>query len=523
MAIELIRDTIRIDRVIGESSSQALVEGDINVPDNKMDIARILDVDGKINVNSVEIVEDKILMDGNVSFHILYIGEGEEHQLTSMDATTTFNHSIDVQGARPKMLADVSREIEHIEYSLTNSRKINVKAVVNFDAKVIGSDQINAVKEIKGLGDVQVLEKNVQNRLVIGKGSSQTIIREAIEIPPEMPSIEEILINEGKAVIKEITAADNKVTVQGDLVVSTFYRCGEEREPLQYMTNTLPFSHFAEIDGVYPGAEVEANVEVQEIYVELRENEAGEKRIMELETLLNMESSAEEVAGFQIMTDAYSPSVDLKLKKQSIEAQQVVGENSVQNVIKESIQLSDDLPAITKILAVKGKPFITDQAIDHGKVTVEGIMDTKAIYLTGDETSPILTYQTEIPFRYDLELENLKPGMDVDLSIDVDHVSFSPIASDEMELRFVINSRGKALAKVKQEVIMEVEELETVSKEELGGITIYFTQPGDSLWSVAKRFSTTIAGILKYNPDLDQQDLVPGTRIVVYKKFTPVA
>jgi hypothetical protein len=523
MAIELIRDTIRIDRVIGESSSQALVEGDINVPDNKMDIATILDVDGRINVNSVEVVEDKILMDGNVSFHILYIGDGEGFQLTGMDATTTFSHSIDVQGARPKMLADVTREIEHIEFSLTNSRKINVKAVVNFEAKVISSDQINAVKEIRGLEDVQILEEKVQNRLIIGKGSSQTIIREAIEIPPEMPSIQEILKNEGKAVIKEITAADNKVTVEGDLVISTFYRCGEEREPLQYMTNTLPFSHFTEINGVYPGAEVEAGIEVQEIFVELRENVAGEQRIMELEILLNVESSAEEVAGFQIMADAYSPTVDLKLKKQSIESLQSVGENSVQNVIKESLQLSDDLPAITKILAVEGKPFITDQTIDHGKVTVEGIMDTKAIYLTGDEMSPVAMYQTELPFRYDLELENLKPGMDVDLSVDVDHVSFSPIASDEMELRFVINSRGKVLSKAKQEVIMEVEELEAASKDDLGGIIIYFTQPGDSLWSVAKRFSTTIAGILKYNPNLDQQDLVPGTRIVVYKKFTPVA
>lgn len=523
MAIELIRDTIRIDRVIGESSSQALVEGDINVPDNKMDIARILDVDGRINVSSVEIVEDKILMDGNVSFHILYIGDGEGYQLTSMEATTTFSHSIDVQGAGPKMLADVTREIEHIEYILTNSRKINVKAVVNFEAKVVTSDQINAVKEIKGLEDVQVLEKNVQNRLVIGKGSSQTIIKEDIEIPPEMPSIQEILKNEGKAVIREITAGDNKVMVQGDLVISTFYRCGEEREPLQYMINTLPFTHFTEINGVYPGAEVQADIEVQEIFVEVRENGAGEQRIMEVETLLNMESSAEEVAGFQVMTDAYSPSVDLKLKKQSVEGLQVVGENSVQSVIKESLQLSDDLPAITKVLAVKGKPFITDQAIDSGKVTVEGIMDTKAIYLTSDEMSPIEAYQTEIPFRYDLELENLKPGMDVDLSIDVDHISFSPIAPDEMEVRFVINSRGKALTKAKQEVIMEVEEQEAASKDDLGGITIYFTQPGDSLWSVAKRFNTTIAGILKYNQDLDQQDLVPGTRIVVYKKFTPVA
>src|SRR5450756_2129198 len=116
MSVEYIRDVLKMDQMMGANPSQALVEGDITVPDGKPGIARILQIDGKITVNRLEVVQDKIMMDGMILFSILYVSE-ENHNVQGLDAVTNFNHSIEVLGAKPLMNGVSMQEIEHIEFT----------------------------------------------------------------------------------------------------------------------------------------------------------------------------------------------------------------------------------------------------------------------------------------------------------------------------------------------------------------------------------------------------------------------
>ncbi|HCS73463.1 MAG TPA: hypothetical protein DIW17_06280 [Clostridiales bacterium] len=70
---------------------------------------------------------------------------------------------------------------------------------------------------------------------------------------------------------------------------------------------------------------------------------------------------------------------------------------------------------------------------------------------------------------------------------------------------------------VVKDVIIGAEEIEkSAAKEE--GIYIYYVQPGDILWSIAKKYNTTISGILKYNL-LEEETPAVGTRLLIYKKL----
>ena len=61
--------------------------------------------------------------------------------------------------------------------------------------------------------------------------------------------------------------------------------------------------------------------------------------------------------------------------------------------------------------------------------------------------------------------------------------------------------------------IKEAEELKD------SGIYIYFVQPGDSLWSVAKKYNTTIDNILKFNDIEEPHILHTGDKLLIYKKL----
>ena len=64
MAVEYIRDVLKVDQVVGQEMSQVLIEGDVIVPESKPDIGKILDVSGAVVLNSKELIQDRVMVEG---------------------------------------------------------------------------------------------------------------------------------------------------------------------------------------------------------------------------------------------------------------------------------------------------------------------------------------------------------------------------------------------------------------------------------------------------------------------------
>lgn len=521
MSVEYIRDVLKMDQMMGANPSQALVEGDITVPDGKPGIVRILQIDGKITVNRLEVVQDKIMMDGMILFSILYVSE-ENHNVQGLDAVTNFNHSIEVLGAKPLMNGVSMQEIEHIEFTVSNSRRVKVRAIVNLDAKVTMSSHLEAIKDIQGISDIQVLKEKVKSRTQLAKGTSQCLVKEDVEIAEELPSIGRILKNEGKAVIREVKAADNKVLVSGDVLLSILYLSEEGNESIQFINKTIPFHHAIEISGAYQGIEVETTGIVREIYPEIQENNAGEQRILNMEIVVDLQAAVFEIQEKEWITDAYSPTVQLELDRSTVDMVQVAGENTIQQVIKESIQLPEDLPKIQKVLVVQAKPITTDESIENGKIIVEGILELSVLYLSEDSLESMQNYPTEVPFRCEVEVAEIQPGMDLETELSIDHVSFNVTSLEEIEITVALEVTGKTFTHYTKDIVVQIKELESISRDEPFGLKIYFAQAGDSLWNIAKQFHMTVEEILRFNAELDREEIKPGARILLYHKYIPV-
>ncbi|HOB21021.1 MAG TPA: DUF3794 domain-containing protein, partial [Candidatus Atribacteria bacterium] len=78
MAIECRRDLLRLDQVVSEETYRALVEGDVNIPETKAPVARVLDISGRAIIGSREVIQDKVMVEGVLHYDILYVPEGEE-------------------------------------------------------------------------------------------------------------------------------------------------------------------------------------------------------------------------------------------------------------------------------------------------------------------------------------------------------------------------------------------------------------------------------------------------------------
>jgi len=517
LAIECLRDLLRLDQVVDEQTSQALVEGEIVVPESKAPIARVLDVNAEAVISSREVIQDKVMVEGILRYDVLYIPE-DDNIIDSLDSEIGFTQYLDIPGAKPKMASRLKLNVEHVDYELVSGRKINVKSVLNLYGQVSQVVEMEAVREFVDIEQVEVLKENIRVTSNAGSGRSQTMVREDLELSDSMPSIQKILRKDARARIKEKKTADNKVVIHGDVDVKLLYLCEDEDEPVQYISHSIPFSHVVEIPGAYQGMDCWADVYVSEFYADARENINNELRIIDTELVLGLDAQVYEAQEGEILVDAYSPNVSMSLKKRKIKLQQLAGESQGQTVLKESITFPEGAPKARKILYVDAKSTVTDERIEAGKVVMEGIVSAQIVYQTNDTAMPIASIRQDLPFTCSLEVDGVNADMDCYSESVVEHTSHTLLAQDEAELKITVLCRTGVYKSIEKNVVIGADETDKPAGRE-PGIYIYYVQPDDTLWTIAKKYNTTIGTILKYNSLEDEASLAPGTRLLIYKKL----
>lgn len=92
------------------------------------------------------------------------------------------------------------------------------------------------------------------------------------------------------------------------------------------------------------------------------------------------------------------------------------------------------------------------------------------------------------------------------------------LGSDEVEIKAVVNLSIIAFARRQCPVIvdMSVAEIDYEKMNQLAGIIGYMVQEGDTLWTIAKRYFTSIDSIRKVN-QLERDELSPGQKLVIVK------
>jgi LysM repeat protein len=520
MAVELNRDVLKVDQKIGEEQTQILVEGDILVPDVKPDISRILSVEGIVDITDKQAVQDKIIVDGVVNFKILYTSEVGEYPIYSMDASAGFNQALDIPGTTSEMNIHTVAEIEHIDFNIINERKIAIKTVVNLLGESINASSIEILQEINGIKDIQVLRDHVYYNDFIGSNQSETTVRESFEIDENMTEIDEILKCDALAVKKEIQVTDGKVIVNGVVKINVLYIGDDDRSTLYECRHEVPFTHFVEVLGAMKDMTCSATLKTDEIYAEAKEDIDGDKRIIEAEAKVKIEVAVNQVEEMKVLVDVYSPSVILDIEKQEVVLNQSVGSNLSNAVIKETIEIPSGNPDIFKVFNVHARPVVTDHSLTQDKSIIEGIIEANILYLAQDKNQTIHSFAQEIPFRHYVEIEGAREEMDASVDLCINDIDYDLINTEQIELKVNVGASCTVAKQLQVDVLVNVEESDEVFDiSKRPSITIYYVQPGDTLWKIAKRYHTTVKSLIETN-DIQNPDMImPGDNIIIQKIY----
>lgn len=256
--LQVLKRMIRIEDVIGEARTQAIVKGDVTVPEVKPNIEEIIKVEARAKITGTKIIKDKVILEGVLILGILYVGIVPEtmpqQPVHFMEAELPFTQFVEIPGARENMAKFYKVEVEHIKGRRKDERTVTIEAIIKIRVKIFETKVFQVVVDVFSPSEQLEVEKTrLKLDQVIGEDENEIVVKDTLTVPNEKPDIEQIYKTNCRAEVTEVRIIDDKVIVEGVLILETIYVAivdpGLPQQPVHFMEHRVEFTTFVDIPG----------------------------------------------------------------------------------------------------------------------------------------------------------------------------------------------------------------------------------------------------------------------------------
>lgn len=512
--MEIKKESINLTEMSVKTNSNVLVEGDIIIPDTNPDMKEVLITDAKSQVESLEYRNGKLNVSGTVFVKVLYKPDEAQDsaELKSLDASLPFSDSFDISSGE-NLKYFVSAIVEHIGFTLVNSRKISVKVVVSLLARGYRDRVIEPVSEILGEG-VECREKRLSVHVPIIDEETNITLSDVLTVPENMPDIEEILKVDGLCRGAETKIMNGKVMVRGELSLKTLYSAAKEGEKIQLVCHEIPFAEIVEAENVDENCAVSVIYDIKSITPNVRGDINGDTKIISVDVVIGARVKASKSEQQAFAEDCYGIFGKLNTTCDKTMVSEFIASENTETTVAQTVKMPKNVK-LGDIINITCKPIIRETGFNDGNFYVKGNLVSFLIYREDKDDGELRNAVTESDFEWKMRAQGENLTADIDMW--TEDVTAQKIGHDEAEVKATLGINAKILKKHEINIITNCEMSEDeISSPDRPSIVIYFVEDGDTLWSVAKRYGTTVDKIKAAN-HLEEDNLAIGKKILIPK------
>ena len=160
--MEFIKKLVQTNQERGRASIQLTVENDVNLPDYEPDMIKLIDRKGMTRIQETKVEPDQIVVSGVLLFQALYKC-AESGSICSLQGEVPFSETIHMEGVQETDQLVIQNNMEDLTLSMINSRKLNVRALI----ELVAADQMEQQIELPtGIEDTSVQTLYQQRKML---------------------------------------------------------------------------------------------------------------------------------------------------------------------------------------------------------------------------------------------------------------------------------------------------------------------------------------------------------------------
>lgn len=123
------------EMLLGTARTQLTGKENIAVPDYLPEIYQICDCVGTPTVESITTEKNSVTVSGYITCNLLYMSQEREAPLSGFSHILPFAHTFEIQGICENSICDVKAETEHLSYTISAAKDIELRYIVMLSIK----------------------------------------------------------------------------------------------------------------------------------------------------------------------------------------------------------------------------------------------------------------------------------------------------------------------------------------------------------------------------------------------------
>lgn len=511
---KLLSDTFIINEIIDSNTTEALLENEISISENMPDLEKIISTEGKIKINNISVLTNKVNVNGDLVYNIIYRSNDDDISVSSMSGKIPFTEEIQMVGARENMEAQTHSYIDYLESELLSERKFLIKSVANIYVELVNKRPVDFISSLESDGNFQAKTKNITYTDVVSHSSEDINISDSIELNQNSNKIKSILKSDCDPYITNVDIMNDRMLIEGVCKIGFLYTENNNLSTANYVSEEFPFTHYIELKNSNVDMLRDINVIFNDLTYNLEENYDSENKIISFNANFTIEAKLYDTVEKNIILDGYSTESEIEIDSAKINL--VSTKNIKDTTIKYENTFDVMTGTIKDIYSVDISPKISEKRVFDDKYIIDGFLDVNLLYLNGDVNKIDRAY-VSMPYSTTINLE--AGNSDCDLISDVKISKLCAYRKGNNSV--VVNCDIKVNMKFKKgeeiSVIRNISEISPLDFSKMPSLIFRVVQPGETVWDIAKNYNLSINYLKELN-ELPDETLAPGSKIIIARK-----
>ncbi len=500
-----MNETIITNNVLTKSISKKL-DWDVNVPDSKRDVLKILSSFTECSISDYSFQKDCCNIKLEAISRILYIPEdASSENICTIETKENFSVKVDIPSDLAWEYEDIHIKCLNEPCVLINSRKLGVRLSANIIIELYKNTEAANLQENDGI----VLLKNDFNSTCIHCIKNEKIsISPAFSLPSGKPAICEVLKLCVKLMDKELKPITNKAVFKGNIHAELLYI--SDISTIETVLFETPFTEIIDMNGIDDSMQLMYSADVKKACCELILGEDNFGKGVNISGVIDLRIKACTTGKAQYVVDAYSPMYEEGLSKRTVSSICFSDVFTDTVSLKEVLEFEDTV--ISEVYSVWTDVVTRSAEVENGRIMISASLCCKVLYRT---QSGMRCETKNINFEHAQNIDCDTDYESIDIMCEPENLSFVIAGNNMLEIRCNVKLSSYLSSQKEITAITSINlNKETPKKLNRAPVVAYFPQNDETLFAVAKKYSSTPDRIKELN-SLSEDWCRKGTCVII--------
>ena len=456
-------------------------------------VSKVLSANAKSTIINTDIQNGVASLSGKLAVQVVYLTT----ENTIASAETVYDY-VEKQKFEYNMIDSFGIDDAVIES--TNATGNEVVVSVKHNAVILGTYSYEIPKEFDGEGDIVSKTTNFKVNKIVASANDNFSVSEETLISQKDVKILNVV---SQVILNEVSCTVDKIVLDGKILAEVEYLSDNE---LVSLNKDFDFRQEIAAQGVVPNNFASAKCDVKAVTISPVENDDKTTLGFGFEVMANVCAYEEE--NLEICADLFSLKNELNIAYDYVDQKGFASSAFYSDSVLSQTDISEvqDFEDIVSVFNPKAK--VVDVQNLGNKAVVVAEVTASAIYKTKDSYN-VIDVKAEI--KYELAKDVNQDILSANAGAMIN--SFKVKAGKELEVIFKL---GYTLEFGKNENVRYVKNIEVLKEKDadFGGIRVYITRSGETIFDVAKVLNIKPETITSQNEVVDGFE--QGEKIYVY-------